>query len=121
MHTSDISELPSVIDWPAVIVYDGDDELVYVESEKAWLSEAESLLYNIKANDCLIDSRGNIFKLARVHDAIETERTGEQITLDAFIRLVRIHASNSHRCCIEKISFRTIAEGIKLIDSMDET
>ena len=109
-----------MIDWPAVVVYDGDDELVYVESAKAWSREAESLLYNHKANDYLIDSSGYIFNLALGNDAIDTEYTGQKITLETFLRRVRIHASNSHRCCIEKINFRTIAEGIKLIDSMNE-
>lgn len=109
-----------MINWPAVIIYDGDDELVYVESEKAWLSEAESLLYNHKHNDYLVDSSGYVLSLALIDDTIKTEHTGEQISLEAFTRLVRIHASNSHRCCIEKISFRSIADGIKLVESMDQ-
>ena len=111
----------NMINWPAVVQFDGDDELVYVSSHKAWNSEAESLLYNHSSGDRLIDSSGQIYRLVRNEDGkLHAENNGNTIALDDFIRLVRIHASNSHRCCIEKIHFRDIREGIVLIASMDE-
>lgn len=110
-----------MINWPAVIKFDGDDELAYVGSDNEWMRDAQSHLYNHKGDDYLIDSSGRLFSLDRVHDGtFNPESTGNQIELQDFIRLVRIHASNSHRCCIEKIHFRNIAEGISLIASMDE-
>jgi hypothetical protein len=110
-----------MINWPAVIHYDGDDELVYVDSEQEWSRDAESHLYNHKEGDRLIDSSGHIYKLGNVHDNIgNPQSTGNHIALEDFIRLVRIHASNTHRCCIEKINFRNIAEGIRLIASMND-
>ena len=110
----------SMIPWPAVIKFEGDDELCYVDSERTWIQEAESLLYNHRGNDQLIDSNGCIYNLERRHDDhIEVVESGEQIRLSDFIKQVRIHASCSHRCCIEKINFRSIAEGIRLVDSMN--
>ena len=110
-----------MIDWPAVIHFDGDDELVFVSSDNAWDSDAESLLYNHSGGDRLIDSSGRIFRLVHNEDGKpRAENSHNTIALDDFIRLVRIHASNSHRCCIEKIHFRDIHEGILLIASMDE-
>lgn len=110
-----------MINWPAVINYDGDDELTYVGSKEEWIRDAESHLYNHKCGDHLIDSSGDIFSLDHLQDDIRTPpATGKCIALDDFIRLVRIHASNSHRCCIEKINFRNIAEGISLISSMND-
>ena len=110
-----------MINWPAVIVYDGDDELVYVGSEKEWIRDAESHLYNHNNGDRLIDSNGDIFSLDHVKGDIRNPpATGDRIALDDFIRLVRIHASSSHRCCIEKINFRNIADGIRLTASMNE-
>ena len=109
----------SDIRWPAVIKFEGDDELCYVDSEQAWIQDAGSLLYNHRGNDQLIDSDGCIYDLERRHDDhIEAVDSGERIELSDFIKRVRIHASCAHRCCIEKISFRSIAEGIRLIDSM---
>ncbi len=110
-----------MINWPAVINYDGDDELIYIGSYDEWIRDAESHLYNHKDGDRLIDSSGDIFYLDHVQDDIRnSQATGNRITLEDFIRLVRIHASNSHRCCIEKIYFRNIAEGISLITSMNQ-
>ena len=108
-----------MICWPAVIKFEGDDELVYIGSGDEWTRDAESHLYNHNGNDYLIDSSGHIYNLDKEHDGtINPEDSGNEITLQDFIKLVRIHASNSHRCCIEKINFRNIAEGISLIASM---
>ncbi len=110
-----------MINWPAVIHYDGDDELIYIDSEVEWIRDADSHLYNHKDGDRLIDSNGYIFKLDHLQGEIRNPSTaGNRIALEDFIRLVRIHASNSHRCCIEKINFRSIAEGISLIASMNK-
>jgi hypothetical protein len=110
-----------MINWPVVIKFDGDDELAYVGSEEEWMCDAESQLYNHKGDDYLIDSSGHIFSLEHMQDGIiNAESTCKQIQLQDFIRLVRIHASNSHRCCIEKINFRNIAEGISLVASMND-
>lgn len=110
-----------MINWPAVIKYDGDDELVYVASVEAWKCDAELHLYNHRSSDQLIDSSGRVFSLDYSDDdTIVTEDTGTRLKLDDFIRLVRIHASSSHHCCIEKISFRSFAEGIELVAGMNE-
>lgn len=110
-----------MIEWPAVIKYEGDDELTYIGSENEWMHDSASYLYNHTGSGFLIDSNGGIFSLAdNETGAISPKNTGDTISLEDFIRLVRIHASTVNRCCIEKISFRDIADGVKLIDSMNE-
>ena len=110
-----------MIDWPAVIKYEGDDELVFVDSAEAWQRDAASHLYNHRGSDYLVDSSGRIFHFDQSGESpVSTTDSGDRISLDAFIRLVRIHASTSHRCCIEKISFRSAAEGIRLVADMSE-
>jgi len=109
-----------VISWPAAIKYDGDDELSYIGSEQEWTRDAGSLLYNHRGDDYLIDSYGHVFSIDHAHDdSITVADTGNQISLQDFIKLVRIHASSSQRCCIEKINFRNIAEGLSLLASMN--
>ncbi|MBT8126937.1 MAG: DUF4144 domain-containing protein [Gammaproteobacteria bacterium] len=111
----------SMIHWPAVIIFEGDGELCYIDCEQAWIQDAESLFYNHHGNDRLIDSSGRIYDLEhRTDDQIVMVDSGERIRLTDFVKLVRIHASCSHRCCIEKINFRSIAEGVRLIDSMNQ-
>ena len=108
-------------DWPAVIRQDGDDELIVIGSDAEWRRDAAQHLYGLRSGSTLIDSAGRIFRLAQTRDgAIQAADTGKTVSLEDFIRLVRIHASTSHRCCIEKISFRTVAEGIQLVASMNE-
>jgi hypothetical protein len=110
-----------MINWPAVIHYDGDDELVYIDSEEEWLRDAESHLYKHNDADRLIDSSGNVFSFGHAqHDVRSPSATGSRIALEDFIRLVRIHASSSHKCCIEKINFRNMTEGVSLVASMNK-
>jgi hypothetical protein len=110
-----------MINWPVVIKFDGDDELIYVGTEEQWQHDAQSHVYNHKGDDVLIDSSGYLFRLDHAHeDNIHAACTGRQIALQDFIKLVRIHASNSYHCCIEKIHFRTVAAGISLIASMGD-
>lgn len=105
--------------WPAVIRYDGDDELTYIGSAEEWKRDAESHLYHHTGDDRLIDSRGRIYRIEHQDEQITiSESADRRIRLDDFVRLVRIHASSAHQCCIEKINFRTIAEGIALIAGM---
>jgi hypothetical protein len=110
-----------MVEWPAVIKYEGDDELTYVDSEAEWVRDSAMYLYNHSGNNVLIDSNGDIFSL-NINDngGISPNNTGDTISHEDFIRLVRIHASTANRCCIEKISFRHIVDGIKLIQSMNE-
>ena len=109
-----------MVDWPAVINYQGDDELTCVGSAAEWERDAKSHLYN-HGGDRLIDSSGHVYnnKYTQQH-TVDSEYTGERMALQDFVRLVRVHASCVHRCCIEKISFRTIAEGVELVAAMHE-
>jgi hypothetical protein len=110
-----------MIEWPAIIKHEGDDELICISSADEWTRDSGSYLYNHSGNNLLIDSKGNIFNLANdANGGISADKTGRIISLEDFIRLVRIHASTINRCCIEKISFRSIADGVKLIASMNE-
>jgi len=108
-----------MVKWPAVIRYHGDDELTCVGSAAEWKRDADSLIYHHRGNNDLIDSDGRVYSIvpAQQHGFIYVA-SDERVTLEDFIRLVRVHASSTHRCCIEKISFRSIAEGIALVASM---
>ena len=118
---TDSTERRRVIYWPAVIKFRGDDELAHIGSAEEWQRDASSYLYHHNDGNILIDSKGHVLNLSRgVDGRINAEKTGIRIEVADFIRLVRIHASSSHRCCIEKISFRTVAEGIGLVAAMND-
>ena len=109
-----------MIEWPAVVKYEGDDELTYIGSENEWMRDSGSHLYNHTGTSFLIYSKGAIFSLIdNETGTISLHVSGDKMSVEDFTRLVRIHASTVNRCCIEKISFRDIADGVKLIDSMN--
>ena len=113
--------ISDMVEWPAVIRYCGDDELTYVGSVAEWKRDAESHLYTHQDGNQLIDSNGFVYNIvSSPWHGFDYEASDERVTLEDFIRLVRIHASSAHRCCIEKIRFRSIAEGIELVAGMDD-
>ncbi len=95
-----------MLNWPAVIKYEGDDELTYIASEEQWKRDAGSHLYNHSGNNYLIDSNGYSYNLAETHDVVTTpQSTGASIALQDFIKLVRIHASTVNQVLYRKNQF----------------
>ena len=110
-----------MISWPAIIKYHGDDELTYVATEAEWNNDADLSAYAYDDNDTLIDNNGGIYQLnIRVSDSIIPRSTNNTISLYQLIKLVQIHAALHGECCIEKIVFKSITEGIQLVASMGE-
>lgn len=102
-----------MIHWPAVISYQGDDELNYVASLAAWQADPHLPNFTFEADDVLIDSRGQVFKLA---DRICGEaKAAAVISLDEFVELLRKHVSAMGNCCASKLGFSTFAEGMDLL------
>jgi len=110
-----------MINWPAVIKYHSDDELAYVASESAWNSDADLSAFDYEKSDVLIDSHGHVYRLDYKESGIVHPIFASNIiSLYEFIKLVKLHASAQGECCIEKIVFRSVKEGMQLVDSMGE-
>ena len=105
-----------MIDWPAVIVFDGDTELTYIANQEQWLHDTELHAMTYRDTDVLIDSQGQLFSLQSGNNgAIEPKALKQRIELQRFVRLVQVHAAACGECCIQKISFNNISEGLSLI------
>ena len=110
-----------MINWPAIIKYNGDDELGYVANESEWSNDADLSLITYDDNDVLIDNNGHIYHLNIMENGVVYPRsTKTAISLSQLIQLVKRHAVLQGECCIEKIVFKNISEGIQLIASMCE-
>jgi len=110
-----------MISWPAIIQYHGDDELGYVATESEWNNDADLSAYGYDDNDALIDNHGRIYQLNIVDNGIvHPSSTNNTISLYQLIKLVQKHAALQGECCIEKIMFKSISEGIQLVASMGE-
>lgn len=108
-----------MINWPAIINYHGDDELVYVASDSEWNNEPDLSAYHYDDKDILIDSTGSVYQLSIIKDGyVEPKSSNDSVSLEHLVTLVKRHAAQQEQCCIEKISFKNINEGIQLVASM---
>ena len=108
-----------MISWPVIINYHGDDELASVASESEWNNDSGLSAYNYHTSDVLIDNSGCIYLLNTTEDGIvHPHSTNRTISLNQLIKLVQRHAALQGECCIEKIIFKSISEGIQLVTSM---
>jgi hypothetical protein len=108
-----------MIHWPAIIKYHGDDELLYVSSQQAWQQDTEVSTVAYQAEDYLIDNEGRLYQLRQQqHGQVEILATDNVIPLDEFIQLVRRHAVAHQQCCVDKIMFRNISEGMQMVASL---
>ena len=108
-----------MIDWPAIIHVDGDDELVLVGSAQEWSSHDEWSAVEYSADDFLFDSGGQVYRLDRLSNGfVQPAATGRVVPVSEFIAMVKRHAALCSTCCIEKIAFRNIEEGMAIVASL---
>jgi hypothetical protein len=102
--------------WPAIIQYDNDPELEYLENEAAWNKLADSFETGFEDNDRLIDNKGQVFfcnKLA--NQLIDTPMPDEMMALETVLGLVKAHLADSGSCCVAKAYAPTIQDAIGMI------
>lgn len=117
MHSTWVT---SLVAWPAVIKFLGDDELTFVESSEALNKHSELLDIQLNPGDVLIDGAGQVYRLEKRLGRIEISQDSvETLTLDSVADLVRRHASNCGQCCVSKIFAPTISKAITLIQDMN--
>lgn len=108
-----------MITWPAVIKFEGDDELSFVASQAEWESDEGLSRVQYDVADQLIDSDGKIYELkGGENGAINLAETGSQIELTEMTELVRKHASQLGNCCVSKIFFTTLSEAVATVESL---
>ncbi|CAA0103339.1 Uncharacterised protein [BD1-7 clade bacterium] len=109
-----------MITWPAVIKYEGDDELSFMHSQAEWDQDADSHLLSFAEGDVLIDSEGCLFNLNNAYDNGNTPlQSQETLSLSALTEVVRKHASVVGQCCSSKIAFITYRDAIQSIKDVE--
>ncbi|MDN3652301.1 DUF4144 family protein [Thalassotalea ponticola] len=109
-----------MINWPAIIKHDGEDELIYIANREQWLNDEEMLLYFFTDADVLIDSLGQVFSLPEVQSNIDSANVLAVATVDQIMELVRAHAALLAHCCVAKIGADNTEQAIELVKSMSE-
>ena len=110
----------SMINWPAVIKHDNEDELIYIESLQQWQQDEEMLLYIFTPRDVLIDVSGNIYSLPDLQQSIDSAKCLGQASTDNIMELVRAHAALSNQCCIEKLGANDISQALAIVRQLSE-
>ncbi|MEW6999100.1 DUF4144 family protein [Colwelliaceae bacterium BS250] len=109
-----------MINWPAFIKHDGEDELIYISSATAWQNDEEMLLYVFTERDVLIDSHGQVFSLTDIQTSFESAIALATATVDNINELVRAHAVVCGECCVEKIYCQTLPQAMEFIESLSD-
>lgn len=107
--------------WPAVLKYEGEDELVCIGSEAEWACDADLHACRYSRDDNLIDSSGRIYRLvADGEDIMLPAYSGNTISLPSFNTLLRAHVAAVGQCCSGKVMAASIEEGIALVQGLGE-
>mgnify|MGYP001550165763 CR=1 FL=1 len=109
----------SRIDWPAIIARDGDDELTFVASEESWVNDPGISAVQYWEDDVLIDRTGRRYHLDKMEAGITRPYPADRrLSLDELLGLIKRHAAASNTCCVDKIGFRNIDEGMAIVASL---
>ena len=106
-----------MVQWPSVVKYRGDDELVFVKNREMWTSLYEGG-GDFGLGDQLIDANGAIYPL---HDEanIDVLVSSEKMSLEKVTELVRRHASELGNCCVTKMIFPSFLSAIEGVASIE--
>lgn len=108
-----------MINWPAVIKFEGEDEMTYVSSQSEWDTDPDLHYFSYQPEDMLVDSSGKLFGLAeRRVNFVHPKSLDKSLTLLELTKLVRKHASSKGECCVLKISFNSISDAISAIEEL---
>lgn len=111
-----------MIKWPAVIKYQGEDELIYIASLSDWLNDPDLCLPNYEAEDRLIDVSGALFLLPTAPSDVNAATfvaLNTEIPVHEFVELVRQHAVIENYCCSAKINAKTHQQVIAMVKEIN--
>jgi hypothetical protein len=111
-----------LIHWPALIIYDGEDELNYIKNRTVWDNDPDLNLFSYEPDDILIDTKGLVYTLNSTRNNIVIPKaTDNMLSLAELIDLVRKHASIENYCCSAKITAQSYLQAIEMVASINDT
>jgi len=111
-----------MIRWPAILIVEGDPELVYVHDLADWENHPDAYVASRCDADLLIDSLGKVYELpGQAESKAALRPTGQIKSLEEILGLVKAHAASSGACCVAKLYAPSIEEAYRIARSvMDE-
>ncbi|MFV0448313.1 MAG: DUF4144 family protein [Vibrio sp.] len=100
-----------MVEWPALLKLEGDDELFYFGSEQECVHEVKEFI--LSNGDHLIDSQGHAFVIEEdEQNRIRFVASRKIYTLDEITQLIQKHEFNAAQVCITKIVFLSIEDAV---------
>lgn len=104
------------IHWPAIVHYENDPELEYLENSAAWNQTIATSTNAFETNDSLIDSEGQLFSCQQLAQAKDgTTEPSETLPLKSVLGLVKAHLADCGSCCVAKTYAPTIKDAIRML------
>ena len=100
-----------MISWPCMLKLDGDDELIYLDSERDFMSECRELI--LCDDDLVIDSVGYHYLIESISGELALIKTERILVAHEVSNLIRAHEFKKHTLCLTKIHFLTVSDAIK--------
>jgi len=119
-----------LIQWPAILQFDQDDELMYLANYQDWLSFICANQFTVCVRDKLIDSAGYIYHIETAEQVDASNNNVAQLpylvkqdrlmNLLQMLPLVRQFGQFQGHCCSAKIIFTTIEQGIATVAELEQ-
>lgn len=101
-----------MVNWPGVIKFSADAELLHVSNKSAWDDDVDLCQFDYEKEDYLIDSQGKTYALTeKVDGCVEPTLLEEILSHDEVLSLIKSHASLLGHCCVSKLNASSI-EGL---------
>lgn len=102
------------VNWPAILVFRGMDELQFVESN------TDLRTTSCAAGDVLVDSDGSVYELDSGSVAAVHLSADRRLRVEEVLELVKKHYSACGQCCVSKMGVPSIAVAIQMVGDLDE-
>jgi hypothetical protein len=100
-----------MISWPCILKLEGDDELIYLDSELDFIAECQELL--LSDGDNVIDSVGYSYLIESISGNLRLIKTEQIVLVEEVVNLIRAHEFTKATLCLTKINFLMVSDAIK--------
>ena len=105
--------------WPAIIHYNGIDELEIVKNQSEWDNVKQT---GFRTGDRLITTNGTVCELSSGdNDDLLISDTGCLITTEEAVTLARSHIAALEQCCVSKFNARSVQGVIDALIALEKS
>lgn len=105
-----------MVNWPAIIKYSSEDELLFIESNIHWVSDNDLTAYPYHCDDVLLDSSGALFSIN--NNCFKPLK--KTLPLDEFELWIKNHMVILNQCCSSKLSVAKYSDGLLLLEQLSD-